>query len=57
MIKCCKCELEATYDIPDNLCDYHWAEWWVSGADLTEEQRKQYLAETLEEINRQNKTY
>jgi hypothetical protein len=30
-MKCDKCDKEATYDSPNNLCDEHWAEWWAEG--------------------------
>jgi hypothetical protein len=32
-MKCNKCDKEATYTSPENLCDDHWAEWFASGED------------------------
>lgn len=26
--KCVKCDREAEYDSPDELCKFHWLEWW-----------------------------
>ena len=47
--KCAKCELDATYDSPEALCDTHWCEWWVSGLEpKTEEERITLMAETFE---------
>ena len=47
-MKCSKCDKEATFDSPDNLCDEHWAEWWVAGVE-PEAERIKYKAEILEE--------
>jgi len=51
MAICVKCDQAATFDSPDNLCDQHWAEWWVDGLKpKSEEEREQLLKETLTEI-------
>ena len=34
--KCSKCDKDATYDIPEPLCDFHWGDWFNYGADATE---------------------
>ena len=26
--KCSKCDKDATYDIPEPLCDFHWGDWF-----------------------------
>lgn len=51
MIKCVKCEQEATFSSPDNLCDEHWAEWWVNGIEPESEQEihKKQVLETIKE--------
>lgn len=33
--KCVRCEKASTFDVPEPLCDEHWADWWV-GNDLTD---------------------
>lgn len=35
-MKCAKCDKEATYYVPELLCDEHWAEWWIIGEDSQE---------------------
>lgn len=40
MLKCNKCDQEATYDSPENLCDDHWVEWWFEEDNLTPEELK-----------------
>ena len=53
--QCNKCNREATYDIPELLCDNHWAEWYAQenkdGTNpLTHKERKQYKKEILQRI-------
>ena len=56
MIKCIRCEKEATFDSPELFCDKHWAEWWVEGYDATKEEAKKLEKETLKGIqNKYNK--
>lgn len=47
-MKCTKCDKEATYDVPELLCDEHWAEWWTVGEDGQE--NPEYKEEVLEQI-------
>jgi hypothetical protein len=50
---CIKCLAEATFDSPENYCDYHWTKWWVDGMNPeTQEQREVMMHEGLEEIRR-----
>lgn len=54
--KCDKCEAEATFGSPGQLCALHWAEWWVDGLleegedELGGRTREELLKETLANI-------
>lgn len=39
-MKCTKCNNEATYDTPEDLCDGCWFDWWAEGwkNDITQEE-------------------
>jgi hypothetical protein len=56
-MKCVKCPKDATYDVPEDFCDYHWAEWWALSdipgeVPLTAEEKRQFMSETVECIGR-----
>ena len=44
---CVKCKKESvTYDVPDKLCDWCWAEWFIKDWKFeSEEERKEVLQE------------
>lgn len=53
MSKCIKCSKEAEFVSPDNLCVFHWSEWWTDGVMDGEETvggytREEILKETLD---------
>lgn len=49
MIPCSVCGNEATFDSPGDLCNYHWAEWWVAGLEpATKEEWQELMEVTLE---------
>ena len=48
-MKCVKCDKEATYDSPENLCDEHWFEWWTEGYS------KEEIESLKKEIKEENK--
>jgi hypothetical protein len=55
-MKCNKCDNEAEFCIPENLCEEHWALWWTGNdpddplADLTPEEAKEYYEEVIEDF-------
>lgn len=53
--KCNKCDKEAIFDSPKNLCEEHWAKWWTGNdpddpLDLTQEEADDYYKEVIEEF-------
>lgn len=55
MATCKKCDSEATYSTPEDLCTEHWAEWWVDGLEpKTPEQREQLTQETMKDLSELN---
>lgn len=53
MVKCVKCDREAEYESPDDLCELHWQEWWNEGTDshllrfIVLSEKLSYLPSTL----------
>jgi hypothetical protein len=54
VVHCVKgCGREAEYEIPEDLCEDHWIDWWVEGMrPRTPEERAQLVEEVREEIRR-----
>jgi len=55
-MKCTKCDLEAEYDVPELLCEEHWARWFAGVDDpdfentMTPDERIEYKDEILNDL-------